>query len=144
MMLVETTRDERDFLLGAFGKTANQRISFLLNIEGFESVSYFHVKRLIRNIANLAHKLQELGHCKTRVERRVLRKIAYNPFRILRILHNVVRVQSYGPLGRLEYSHNNLEERGLARTVWTQKNKDFASANSQGDIVEGNYLSIVF
>src|SRR5437899_10631382 len=107
MMVVETARNKCHFLLGTFGETANQRVFLLLNIESFESFSYFHVKNVTRNLAELAHELQELGHRETRVNGRVLGEVAYNTCRVLGLIDNIVRGQSSGSPGRLGYSRNH-------------------------------------
>ena len=75
----------------------------------------------------LCHKVQILLHSHFRVERRLLRQIAYTGFSLLRLLRQTEAGYLYLALGGRQIAGKDIHNGGFARAVWPQQAVDLPS-----------------
>ena len=90
----------------------------------------------------LCHKVQILLHGHFRVERRLLRQIAYTGFSLLRLLRQTEAGYLYLALGGRQIAGKDIHNGGFARAVWPQQAVDLAVRHRKREILHGRAAAV--
>ena len=90
----------------------------------------------------LCHKIQILLHSHFRVERRLLRQIAYTGFSLLRLLRQTEAGYLYLALGGRQIAGKDIHNGGFARAVWPQQAVDLAVRHRKREILHSRAAAV--